>query len=169
MKKPLAPLCLLAFMAVSMRASAMPNDDLAQLRALETTVEAAFANKDIAAVMAAYAPGNSLFVFDVVGPPGVYSSWDGYRDAWMHFFAMFPGALHYTISDLDIVASGDVAYSRGLHHVSGMRANGKSYDITARVTDVYRKIDGKWLIVQEHASLPLDRRTFTPILHMPMK
>jgi hypothetical protein len=35
-----------------------------------------------------------------------------------------------------------------------------------RVTDVYRKIDGKWLIVQEHISLPIDRSTFTPMLHL---
>ena len=35
-----------------------------------------------------------------------------------------------------------------------------------RVTDVYRKVGGKWLIVQEHLSLPLDRDTFTPMLHL---
>jgi hypothetical protein len=34
------------------------------------------------------------------------------------------------------------------------------------VTDVYRKIGGKWLIVQEHVSLPIDRDTFTPMLHL---
>ena len=28
--------------------------------------------------------------------------------------------------------------------------------MTVRVTDVYRKIDGKWLIVQEHVSVPID-------------
>jgi ketosteroid isomerase-like protein len=113
--------------------------------------------------MAVYAPGKS--VFDLVGPPGAELSWDAYREAWTHFFAMFSGPVHYTISELDVAASGDIGYGRSLQHVSGMRKDGKPYDITARVTDVYRKINGKWLIVQEHASLALDRKTFTPILH----
>jgi len=147
---------------------ATDNGAEAQLRALETSLASAFTKKDIDAVMAVYAPGKSLFVFDLVGPPGVYSSWDGYREAWSHFFAMFPGSLYYTISDLEIAVSGDVAYSRSLHHLSGNRADGTPYDITARVTDVYRKIGPKWLIVQEHASLPLDRQTFKPILHSPL-
>ncbi len=143
----------------------MPSDDLSQLRALETRFETAFNNKDVDAMMSVYAPGKSLFVFDVVGPPGAEPSWDAYREAWTHFFAMFNGPLHYTISDLVVAASGDIGYGRSLQHVSGVRKDGKPYDITARVTNVYRKIDGKWLIVQEHASLALDRKTFTPILH----
>jgi ketosteroid isomerase-like protein len=31
--------------------------------------------------------------------------------------------------------------------------------MTVRVTDVYRKIAGKWLIVQEHVSVPVDLAT----------
>ena len=62
--------------------------------------------------------------------------------------------------------SGDVGYSRSLQRVAGIHAkDGKSFDYTVRVTDVYRKIAGKWLIVQEHLSLPVDRSTFAPILH----
>jgi len=29
-------------------------------------------------------------------------------------------------------------------------------DVVVRVTDVYRKIKGEWLIVQEHVSFPVD-------------
>lgn len=161
----MAPLGLLAFLAMSQGAAAAVNDDVAQLQALENKFATAFANKDVAAMMSLYAPGNSLFVFDVVGPPGAYSSWDAYREAWTHFFAMFKGPVHSTISNLHIETSGDIGYGRSLQHVSGVRKDGKTYDITARVTDVFRKIDGKWLIVQEHASLPIDRDTFKPILH----
>jgi ketosteroid isomerase-like protein len=28
--------------------------------------------------------------------------------------------------------------------------------MTVRVTDVYRKIGGRWLVVQEHVSVPID-------------
>jgi hypothetical protein len=33
-----------------------------------------------------------------------------------------------------------------------------------RVTDVYRKLKGKWLIVQEHVSVPVDLATQKPDL-----
>jgi hypothetical protein len=35
--------------------------------------------KNLDGVMAVYAPEDSLFVFDVVGPPGVHLGWDQYR------------------------------------------------------------------------------------------
>jgi ketosteroid isomerase-like protein len=141
---------------------------LSQLRTLASTVERAFGDKDVEALDAVYAPGKALFVFDVVGPPGTYLSWEAYREALTHFFAAFNGPLQFTMSDLEIEATGDVGYGRSLQHVSGIRAkDGKPLDYTVRVTNVYRKIGGKWLIVQEHVSLPLDRNTFAPLLHGP--
>lgn len=119
--------------------------------------------------MGVYATGESPFVFDVVGPPAVHTSWKAYREAFEHMFAAIKGPLHFTMSDLHIDVSGDVAYSRSLQRVTGVHASDeKSFDYTVRVTDVYRKIDGKWLIVQEHLSLPLDRSTFTPIRDAPI-
>ena len=37
-------------------------------------------------------------------------------------------------------------------------------DLVVRVSDVYRKQAGKWLIVQEHVSVPLDAKTMQPDL-----
>jgi ketosteroid isomerase-like protein len=34
--------------------------------------------------------------------------------------------------------------------------DGTHSDAKVRVTDVYRKIDGKWLVVHEHVSVPID-------------
>lgn len=160
-----ASLGLLAMLGIPARVPATSNDDLSQIRALEDRFATAYGNKNVDSLMSVYAPGETLFVFDVVAPPSAHVGWDAYREAWTHFFAMFHGPLHFTISDLDVTTSGDVGYSRSLQHVSGIRADGHPYDIVVRVTDVYRKIDGKWLIVQEHVSLPLDRHTFTPLLH----
>jgi ketosteroid isomerase-like protein len=65
-----------------------------------------------------------------------------------------PGRLRFTISDLDIHVCKDFGYSRSLQRVSGIRVKGaKPFDYTVRVTDVYQKINGKWLIVREHLSL----------------
>ena len=70
------------------------------------------------------------------------------------------------MSDLELEVSEDVGYSRSLQRVSGVHAKGgKPFDYTVRVTDVYRKIGGKWLIMQERLSLSIDRNTFAPMLH----
>ena len=138
--------------------------NFSELSELESRIAAAFGNKDAAAAMALYARGDALFVFDVVGPPGFYTHWDAYRDALEHFFASFEGPLKFRISDVEVTASGDVGYGHSLQHVAGVRAkDGTRLDYTVRVTNVYRKIDGNWLIVQEHVSLPLDRETFAPL------
>lgn len=141
-------------------------DDLAQLHVLESTFAKAMNDKDLDGVMAVYARGNALFVFDVVGAPSAHAGWDRYREAFEHMFAAIDGPLDLTMSDLEIQVVGDFAYGRSLQRVSGIhRKGGKPFDYTVRVTDVYRKIDGQWSIVQEHLSLPIDRDTFAPMLH----
>lgn len=164
MNRLLVSIALLALFGAPAQGRASTDDDQRQVRALEAAFARAYSNKDVASLMSVYAPERSLFVFDVVGPPGVYSSWDEYRDAWTHFFSMFSGSLQFAISDLHVVTSGHIGYGRSLQHVSGTRADGKTYDITVRVTDVYEKFGDKWLIVQEHVSLPINRKTFEPML-----
>jgi ketosteroid isomerase-like protein len=157
---------LLAFVDTPSRAVTTLNEDVSQLHLLERTFATAMNKKNVDGVMAVYAPGNSLFVFDVVGPPGAHFGWEEYREAFRQMFASISGPLHFAINDLDVQVSGDVAYGRSLQRVSGVRnKEGKPFDYTVRVTDVYRRVGGKWLIVQEHISLPIDRSTFTPILH----
>jgi ketosteroid isomerase-like protein len=139
--------------------SAAATEDLVQLRALEVTIAMAFNNKDADSAMTVYAPGKSLLVFDVVGPPAIYTGWHAYHDALKKFFATFRGPLHFSISELQIQidVSGKVAYGHSRQHVSGINAkSGKGVDYVVCVTNVYRKRkNGKWLIVQEHVSLPL--------------
>jgi ketosteroid isomerase-like protein len=161
----LASLGLLALLGIPARAPAAFGDDRAALQTLERTFSAAMNDKDVDAVMRIYAPGKSLFVFDVVGPPGAHSGWDEYREAFTRMFAAIRGPLHFAMSDLDLEVSGDFAYGRSLQRVSGVHAkSGKPFGYTVRVTDVFRKIGGRWLIVQEHLSLPIDRETFAPVL-----
>jgi ketosteroid isomerase-like protein len=114
-------------------------------------------------VMAGYAPGDQLFVFDLV-PPREYPSWDAYKKDWQELFAQFSGPIHNTNSELSITVDGSTAYS---HYISaGMMTakDGTTSELTVRITDVYRKIGGKWLIVLEHVSVPVDLATGKPDL-----
>jgi ketosteroid isomerase-like protein len=67
---------------------------------------------------------------------------------------MFKGPMNAEVNDLVINYDGKIANSRNVHHVSGTTNEGKPFDATFRITDIYRKSHGKWVIVQEHISVP---------------
>jgi uncharacterized protein (TIGR02246 family) len=141
--------------------------DEQEIRALEDRFAAAVGAKDLDAIMKVYAPGNELFVFDLV-PPRQYVGWDAYRKDWQDTLAMMPGPLMFAISDLSITTDGKLAWSHSIQRVHWTDKNGAVQEISVRVTDCYRKIDGKWLIVMEHVSVPVDLETGKPdLLSMP--
>ena len=138
-------------------------DGKAAIEALTQRFEAAFNAKDVDAIMKLYAPGPGLFVFDVT-PPREVVGWDNYRKDWQQLFAAFPGPVKFSISDLVISTAGTVAYSHRIDHPQFTQKDGSKHELTARVTDVYRRIHGEWLIVQEHVSVPVDLATGKPDL-----
>jgi ketosteroid isomerase-like protein len=103
-------------------------------------------------------PDESLFVFDVL-PPRQYVGAKAYRKDWEEFFAAFPGPLAFDLSDLRITADRRLGFSHSIQHVGLTDKDGKKLDITVRVTDGYRKVNGKWLVVHEHVSVPVDLAT----------
>ena len=137
--------------------------DVAQIRALEARFTAAFNAKDLSAIMKVYVPGGSLVVFDVV-PPRQYVGAAAYRKDWEDFLALFKGPLKFSITDLAITAGRTVAFSHSIQRVEGTDKDGKPIDLTVRLTDGYRKIGGRWLIVHEHVSVPVDLATLKPDL-----
>jgi uncharacterized protein (TIGR02246 family) len=134
-------------------------NDEADIKTLEQNLMAAAKAKDVAKVMSFYAPGEKLFVFDVV-PPRQYAGFDAYKKDWEDLFAQLQGPMTFDISDLNVTTNGsDLAFSHSIQRATGTFTDGKPLDLTVRVTDVYRKIDGKWLIVHEHVSVPVDIKT----------
>ena len=149
-----------AFALMPFAASAAPADE-AKIKALEDRFVAAFNAKDVDAIMKAYVPDESLFVFDVT-PPRQYVGAKAYRKDWEDLLAAFKGPVKFAMTDLQITTVGSVGYGHSIQHVSSTDAKGQPIDITVRVTDVYRKIKGNWLIVQEHVSVPVDLATGKP-------
>jgi uncharacterized protein (TIGR02246 family) len=144
-------------------AVAQPTDDEAKIRALENQFAAAVNAKDLDAVMKVYLPDETLFVFDVA-PPRQYVGAKAYRKDWEDFLALFKDPPKFEITDLHITAADPLGYSHSIQHVSGTDAQGQPIDLTVRLTDVYRKINGNWLIVHEHVSVPVDLNTNEPDL-----
>ncbi len=138
-------------------AVAKSGDD-AKIRALVDNFSAAIRAKDLDKIMAIYEPGADLVVFDVI-PPRQYVGFEAYKKDWQEVLDMIPGPITFDIVDMSISAEGNLAYSRAIEHVAGKMKDGGNLDITVRVTDVYRKKNGKWLIVHEHVSVPVDLAT----------
>ena len=126
--------------------------DIADLKAVEDRFMMAFRAKDV------NVPDESLVVFDVT-PPRQRNGAEAYRKDWEEAFSRFDGPLEAEISDVDVTAGGDVAYVSSIHHVTGTMKGGKKVDYTVRVTDGFKKINGKWLIAHTHVSFPVDMRT----------
>ncbi len=154
-KSNIALLIAAATMLAPLGANAGTADD-ARIRALEARFAAAVEARDIDEIMKVYSP--DVFVFDVI-PPRQYVGAAAYRDDWKNFLAGFAGKVGFKITDLAVSSQGPLGYGRSIQHVSGTDSQGKSVDITVRVTDVYRKKNGEWRIVQEHVSVPVDLDT----------
>ena len=139
---------------------AAPDDD-AQIRALEDRLAIAAEARNLDAIMQSYVPDETLFVFDVI-PPRQYVGAKAFRKDWDDFLGSTKGPLKYTITDLVVTTVGAVAYSHSIQRIVATGIKGDPVDLTTRVTDVYRKIDGNWVIVQEHISIPVDLDTGKP-------
>jgi len=141
-----------------MTTMAAASDDTSAIRALEDQFAAAFNAGDIDGIMKNYVPDESLVVFDVVPRKQSHGA-DAYRKDWQDFFSHFKGAPKITITDLGITVDGNVGFGHSIQHVVGTDMQGHPVDRTVRVTDGYRKIDGRWLIALEHVSVPVDLKT----------
>ena len=132
--------------------------DKAAIQSLDNTYNEGFNSEDVNKVMSVYAPGKQLFVFDVV-PPREYTSWKAYKKDFEGLFSAFPGPMKNTISEQTIHVVGPVAYGHNIQTGEFVGKDGKTVNVVVRTTDIYRKLNGKWLIVEEHNSVPVDLDT----------
>jgi uncharacterized protein (TIGR02246 family) len=139
-------------------ANASAARDKAAIEALEARFADAINAKDVSAIMSLYRPGPDLFVFDVT-PPRQHVGWTNYRADWEQTFKTTPGPIRFSISHLSITVVGPVAYGHSIQKLMFTRKSGSQAELVVRVTDVYRKLHGRWLIVQEHVSVPVDLDT----------
>ena len=136
---------------------AQTNDE-AQIRALENRFADAFKAKDVDRIMTNYEHSANLAFFDVV-PRSEYLGWDAYKSDWQSFFDSIGPITSFEVKDLTINVDGNVAYSYSFQHYRANTKAGGTRELTVRVTDVYRKSARKWLIVQEHVSVPVHPET----------
>jgi len=119
--------------------------------------------KDIDRIMSLYAP--NIVSFDIV-PPLRYVGADGKRRAWQEAFASSTGPIAYEVRDLNVTTHGELAFVHSVNHVNAALANGRITDLWLRWTACFRRIDGVWLVVHDHASLPADLEHGEAVLNL---
>jgi ketosteroid isomerase-like protein len=129
--------------------------DEAEIEALNQHLATAIRARDINAVMSAYAPDETLAVFNAISPLQ-YVGAKACKKNWENALAFFSGSVEYQISDLSIKTDGSLGFSRRIDHMVLSDKSGRKLSLTLRITCVYRRINGRWLIVHEHASAPVD-------------
>jgi uncharacterized protein (TIGR02246 family) len=110
-------------------------------------------DRNIEGLMSMYA--QEVVTFDIV-PPLHYIGADALRKLWEETFSSFQGPIGYEIRDLNITVGDDIAFIHSLNRISGTLNNGLKTDLWLRWTACFRKINGKWLIVLNHNSVPVD-------------
>jgi ketosteroid isomerase-like protein len=151
----LAGVVILVSMCTSSCSTANSASDAADIKALEKSYVDAFNAKDLNAIMAVYSPDENLVAFDAI-PPRQYVGFNAYKKDTADFLAAFPGPIRVEQTDWKIETEGNLGYGHGFLRAVLTDKDGKQLDSTVRMTDVYRKINGKWLIVHEHLSFPVE-------------
>lgn len=126
-------------------------DDETAIREVIEAWSAAVRRKDYDGVLARHSPG--MLMFDVPGPfqsKGI----EAYGKTWDLFFGWMPGPPKFELSDIRITAGTDVAFVTAHGHCFGPGDDGRPTDLDFRLTIGLRKIDGQWIVMHEHHSVP---------------
>jgi uncharacterized protein (TIGR02246 family) len=137
--------------------------DEADIRQRIENLAEAIRAMNLEGVMSIYAP--DIMSFDIV-PPLQHVGAEAKRKNWVDAFEMYQHPLGYEIRDLTITVGDDVAFGHSLNRISGTLKNGNRTDFWLRSTTCFRKIDGKWLILHDQVSVPLDLKSTRALLNL---
>jgi ketosteroid isomerase-like protein len=128
--------------------------DTAEIRELVLERAAAVAAKDAKAMVAHNAP--ALVEYNLAPPLRQPSAGRdvGPVERWL---ATFEGPMSMEVRDLEVTADGAVAFCTSVNCLTATPVGAaESFSLWFRVTLGLRKIDGRWLIVHEHESVPFE-------------
>lgn len=123
------------------------------LRKMIADWSAAARNRDYAAVLAHHSP--TLLMFDVP-PPFQSEGLDAYRKTWDLFFGMMADPPTFDFCDVRVTVGTDLAFATAQGKCLSLEKDGVVSEVHFRLTMCFEKLDGNWMIVHEHHSVPVD-------------
>lgn len=139
--------------------------DQTEIRVLYDQWAKAFEAHDINGIMSCYASTDEVIAYDVV-PPLEYKGRDAYRKDYEGFLAQYDGPVQVEYRGMRIFSSGDVGFVHALERFTGKLKSGQKSDLWLRATSGVVKRNGKWLIVHDHISVPIDFDTGKAMLDL---
>jgi uncharacterized protein (TIGR02246 family) len=125
--------------------------DEAAIRELVEDWARAVRAKNLKGILANHSP--EILMFDV--PPPLQSQGiDAYKKTWDLFFSWSDDPVVFDFIKMDITAGNDVAYVTALMQCGGTEKDGERIKLEFRLTIGLRKIDGQWIVMHEHHSIP---------------
>lgn len=134
----------------------MPHSgDEAAIRGLVAEWSRALEARDADGLVAHYAA--DAVIYDCVAW-GVALGREELREIWRRCLPHFPARFASRHRDLRVAVGGDVAFIHGLHRIDPEEPHPVGHT-WMRATACYRRIEGRWLAVHEHVSIPFDPMT----------
>lgn len=130
--------------------------DQIEIRELIDAWSRALCAKNLDGIMAGYA--NDVVVFEAT-PPHQLKGIEARKISWERCLPHFPDSMESQRRELEIKVIGDAAVAHCFHRVVGTGPDAETQHTWLRVTICYQRIDGKWMVIHEHVSVPFDPQT----------
>jgi ketosteroid isomerase-like protein len=134
------------------RMDARASDELL-LRKMIADWSAAARGRDYDGVMANHS--TNILMFDVP-PPFQSEGLEAYRKTWDLFFSMLADPPAFDFCDVRVRVGADLAFATAHGRCLTRERDGTKAEINFRLTMCFEKLDGEWVIVHEHHSVPAD-------------
>lgn len=125
--------------------------DESEIRRIFDQWSKAVRDKDFETIRAHHHP--NILMFDVP-PPFLSRGIAAYMETWDLFFACTSTQVKFDFDHLEIHVSPEVAFLTAIGHCRNIEPDGQVLPLDFRLTMGLRKIDGQWIILHEHHSLP---------------
>lgn len=112
---------------------------------------AAVRTKNMSEMLASHSP--EFRMFDVP-PPFESRGLAAYQDTWRLFYSSQPEPIAFDIKWLEVVAGDDVAFAFAHMQCIDPTEKAQRKPLDFRLTVGLRRVDGHWIIIHEHHSVP---------------
>lgn len=126
--------------------------DVAAIKALEEKLQT---ETDMSKLIGLYAP--DAMVLDIYAP-GVFKGRKQIQNGFAPQLAAVKTMKH-EFREFNVASNGTLACAAMQIHFDTQLQDGKALSMTVRALDAFRKVNGKWQIIQQHVSLPTDAKT----------
>ncbi len=109
--------------------------------------------QDIDWIMSNYWNSPDFVLFDPC--PGIYVGWQTLKDIFLDYHGKWP-AMTAKIDSLRVGVEGDLGYAFSIQEWRFTKPDGEDDVLVHRLTEIWKRIDGEWKCIHEHASVPQD-------------